>query len=465
MMNENGPTAPSLKLSSTQADKLGFRARLFRPRVVLLLLATLLIAVAPLAHRGWKISQVPDIELPYAPQPILDLVVPDENNAWVEFRKAATLVVPMDTALHNDFSRAWKEGWASIPPSLLKWSTTSHAALEVWKQGVQKPDALYIQAKDIDPYRAQPNLSTEMRLIHFAAEIETMRLLDQDRFDEAWDLCRMQFRSANLIRRHGPYDQGLTGVGLSNLPRRCATRWIQSEQLSIEDLQQAFDELQNNLRPEAWLADAIRLYGIKLHLLDAAVHASPRNWVNPYFRGPVRMTLFLSGEPVVGRRVQKLEIANFLQCCELPLRSRPRFTKWPHIFDVAVETGTKRITAVELGEWTQSSIIEVSSHVRSAQYGLDLSDREKLAHELLITAVATEIFKRKNGDYPESLSQLVPEFLADIPDNTFAAAPTPVSYLRDPPDMEFRVELRAPNPKGAIHDLVIPLGKNPRRRD
>lgn len=464
-MNDDGPVAPSFTLFATPADRRDFRARLFRPRVILLLVTIFLIAVAPVAHRGWRISQVPDIELPYDPQPILDLVVRDEDNAWVEFRQAVTLVVPMDKALQDDLTRAWKEDWAPIPPSLLEWSTTNRAALEVWKRGVKKPDALYMQAKDFDPYRVQPGLFTEMRLIHRAAEIETMRLLDEDRFDEAWDLCRMQFRAANLIRRHGEYYQGLGGVGLSNLPRRCAARWIQSERLSIEHLQQALDELRNDLRPEAWLADAIRFHGIKLHLLDAAVQASPKAWVNPYVRGPIRATLFLTGEPVVGRRVQKLEIANFVQCCELPLRSRPKFTKWPHIFDVGVDTGTRRITAVELGEWTQSSIIEASSHVRGATNALDLSDREKLAHELLITAVVVEIFKRKHGDYPESLSQLVPEFLPCVPDNTFAAIPTPIDYLRGSPDMESRVELRAPNPKGAMFDLVVPLGKKSRQRD
>ena len=464
-MNEDETTLSISNRSALHPDadrpRRSLRVWLFHPRVVSSFLVALLLAGAPIAYRGWRISQVPDIELPYDTQPILDLVVPDEDNAWIEFRKAAAVVVPMDDLLREVFSRSVIDDREPIPPAIFDWAAKNQAALEFWKQATAKSDAQYVTAKEFDPYWYHGPaivLHNEMyeaiRTIHDAAAVETIRLINQGQVEEAWDLCRMQFQATNLDRKHGGYGQGFMTMGTSNRARECVMRWMQSEQVSEVQLNRTLEELRNELRPRPWLVDAIRIRGIALNRLEEAVKASPRDFISKHSRRFARLVLFLNGEPVVGKRVQKLEVANFLQGCDLPPRDRPPFSRWPHVFDVSVEAGQKCVTAQELGEWGFASVIEPHSLVRYAWYELDLWDREQLGHEMLITAVAAEIFKRRNGEYPETLDQLVPEFLAEIPDNTFQTVPTPIVYRRD----SAGAELSAQEQRG-LNRLSIQLGK------
>lgn len=453
---------PSPSHSHVEGSRSRLRTRRFRIWLVLASAILLLVLSAPFAYRGWVLSQVPDIELPYDTRPILNLVVPDEENAWLEFRKAAALVVRMDQSVWEAYETAIDKYSEPVPQVALDWAAKNRVALDVWKKGTEKSDAQYLRAEQyqLNSHGQDVRETTEIREIHRAAVIVTMRLTNEGRVEEAWSLCHAQLKAVDLYRRHGHFEEGLLSHGCFRIARHSLLKWIQSEHVSLVHLRHAQHELMNSLRAKPWVEEMVRLDGSILQRLENAVEAEPEFYLNRMTPLPARVELFIRGEPTIAKRVRKLAITNFLQGCDAPVRSRPTVIGKRKLFNVAIETSHGSLSAAGIEHCERSSII-TAAHL--LQYPIEdnllilqLSDQQQLHHELLIAATALEAFKRQNGTYPEKLESLVPEFLAEVPDNTLAPVPAPIVYRR----YSEGAELCAENQVWG-DDLSIQLGKIP----
>jgi hypothetical protein len=58
-------------------------------------------------------------------------------------------------------------------------------------------------------------------------------------------------------------------------------------------------------------------------------------------------------------------------------------------------------------------------------------DRTELAARMDQTACALTIYRAAHGQYPRTLGQLVPDYVAEIPDDVFTDKPTPIRYRRE----------------------------------
>ena len=70
---------------------------LFKPKVGIPLAILLMLAAIPLAIRNWRISNIPQIDEPFDVEAFCSVTIPDEENAFVEYREAFALFVG-DTA-------------------------------------------------------------------------------------------------------------------------------------------------------------------------------------------------------------------------------------------------------------------------------------------------------------------------------------------------------------------------------
>jgi len=54
-------------------------------------------------------------------------------------------------------------------------------------------------------------------------------------------------------------------------------------------------------------------------------------------------------------------------------------------------------------------------------YSLEAMDRERAIQAILETCLAVELFRRRHGGYPQSLADLIPEFVSEIPRDPFGS--------------------------------------------
>ena len=109
--------------------------------------------------------------------------------------------------------------WSSAPPGLHEYLEGKRAALEIWREGSRRRDAVYHQ-----PGRL--SIGSEMHLIQDAnvfaamAALEGSRLEEAGARDEAWDWYLAMLRCSRLIGRHGPLVQRLFGARIHALAAR-----------------------------------------------------------------------------------------------------------------------------------------------------------------------------------------------------------------------------------------------------
>jgi hypothetical protein len=63
--------------------------------------------------------------------------------------------------------------------------------------------------------------------------------------------------------------------------------------------------------------------------------------------------------------------------------------------------------------------------------GFRAEDRLLLFALMDQTAFALAAYRADHGDYPETLDELVPKYVDEIPDDIFAEKPTPIRYRRE----------------------------------
>jgi hypothetical protein len=315
----------------------------------------------------------------------------------------------------------------------------------------------YAQGRPFHSWHAADNRA--LREIIDAATLETSQLLKLGRTQDAWSLCRAQIRASDLYRRHGNFELAEFSGTSMTVSRGSVVEWIQSEHVSVAQLRQAQHELQHSLRPKPWIKELVQLDGATLLRIDEEFRTDPEYCIDQVTSLPASVELFIRGEPTIDKRVRKLAIANFLQGCDGPPRSRPRVIGKLKLFDLTIHSAQASVTVSEIERCAQCSSLTLGETYPDATISkwwmLYSSDREQLLHELLMAATAVEAFKRQTGSYPETLDELVPEFLSELPENILALVPTSIVYRRH----SGGAELSAKDELHGLDERMIQLGK------
>jgi hypothetical protein len=84
-------------------------------------------------------------------------------------------------------------------------------------------------------------------------------------------------------------------------------------------------------------------------------------------------------------------------------------------------------------------------------------ERVDLMLQMDQTAFALASYHADHGQYPDKLDELIPKYLSEIPDDTFADQPTPVRYRREgEAHMMWTVHLNGIDDDGRTADDVPP---------
>ena len=133
---------------------------LLHPKVSIPLLVIVSLFSAPLVYRATRLAKVPRANEPFDTKPVLELVVPDADNAFMEYRAASVLLVARDPkAKIEEFEKAQSDGWEHATEPVRKWLDANRPFMDLWRIGTAKPDAQYLPAGELRADTMLPSIS------------------------------------------------------------------------------------------------------------------------------------------------------------------------------------------------------------------------------------------------------------------------------------------------------------------
>ena len=420
--------------------------------------------------RMQSLDGLPDVGDPFevteAGRPV---EIPDADNAFVAYAAAkaklgntrnqvddARMTLLWDSVWNNDLKPLT---WSLASTDLRDDLEAKRAALEVWREGSGRRDALYHQPGLM---KINTRLSLMPDTIHFAglATLEGSRLEDAGKQDEAWDWYHAILRSSRLVGRHGGFVQRLYGERIHALAVRCILRWAADPRVGATQLRRALHDTltADALTPpvsEAIKIDYLMAFRPVENMTDFEGMMRSSGLMIPLAGGremglldrlvpwgavrlPVqRMRLGASNELERARRAFRLLFANWLAQVDRPAGRRAplalRKPIWIYADDPSAPAAARAVTPEFLARVLDRSEIAAMLFLdRSVQSdppwegGGELA-RERRRRSVLIVRLAAELYRRERGAAPATAGALLETILEELPEGIAAADSIPAS--------------------------------------
>jgi hypothetical protein len=232
-----GSTAESASLALDETSRRGRRR--FR-LIVVAVTAAIAIVAANFWWRMRSLHDLPDIGDPFdvalASRPVY---VPESANAYVLYSEARVLRVPLPAgASRVDFT---KLSWAKAGTIERDYLDANRPALEVWREGTERPDALFHQPDSLklDSILA---IVDDLRSLAMLGFLEASRLEEKGRMGEAWSWYKAMLRSSRHVGKRGVMLERVTGAYIHRNATRRIVRWAGDPRVDAALLRRALED-------------------------------------------------------------------------------------------------------------------------------------------------------------------------------------------------------------------------------
>lgn len=426
-------------------------AALLRPKVALPLLLLVLLLLTPMMIRGWHLRDVPDFPEPFDPAPLLSLVIPDDENAFTDYREATALyVMPserVDILVHGTetYEHLWKgtlshsgiiaDGWHLADAEVKKWLNDNEQSMLRWKQGTQKSQALHVPLRDLES-ETIIDVPQQMRAFTRIVMVLCRKLEAEGKYEEAWEWYRASIRGSRHSGINGCVIDRLIEISNFSTIANQLEDWSAIPNVSPELLRQAIREIQEDWKQTELTSNNLKIEYISLINTVAKQFIPVKDWpVNhPAGRGSrsLRWALYLKGEPNLGVSLLRIHFYNLLLFCDQFPFERMRHASSNYLIPQSSRSQTMKetgLTQPEFDNLVEKSLIAAMMLPALNQF-LDAVDREEIKCRTLLVTLAGQAFYRERRRFPDHLDELVPDYLDEVPIDTFDGKP--LKYRYDP---------------------------------
>ncbi|MBC7822024.1 MAG: hypothetical protein IAG10_34495 [Planctomycetaceae bacterium] len=400
------------------------------PKVALPLMLSVLLLLSPFLVRGWHLAKVPDIADPFDVEAFLSETVDDKDNAFVDYHAAAALLVP-STFSHEEFDAGWEK--ASSPLRL--WVDANRPALDRWRLGTEKFDAINGDLRRSDSLQSLPDFAQSREFLRLAC-LQGEREQSEGHMSEAWQWYRSLMRfSRHVGQRTGSLGRFL-GYYLHSETAKRIVRWAEDSQVGDDDLQVALDQLTADFQLTRPFSELLKVHYCDLWKLAWAREEWNRNPLfvigdEPSWRDS-RFVRYCFGQPDFNIRWNKLVLENWLAGGDTPRRSQRRMTsKHGGLLDVT--SPGSGISGSELRRLLDASALDHEHRFKIGE-SRDQCDKEFVRHEALRLILACQLWGRRRGTFPDNLEDITPGILAELPVDPFSQTGEGFRYRRDGED-------------------------------
>jgi hypothetical protein len=384
---------------------------------------------------------LPDVGDPFdvatARRPIY---VDDSDNAYVLFAQAKGKQSTFTAALSKLelTTLVWAKAGAEIRDYLEK----NHEALELWRAGSERPDALYHQPGQEAIDTLLPLVQDTMILSRLAG-LEGSRHQDQGEMVEAWAWYRAILRSSRHVGKHGVSIERLIGASMHKHAARRILNWAVDPRVDAPLLRNALADtlaadamtrpLSETLKLEylMWLRDMeelrvtvkdVPMPGGRFGVLEQMVKATGGK---PQIQ---RVLLRAANDVERSRRVMRLLFANWLAQVDKPTSKRaPIAIAGPTLIYAADPTAppAARAVAPEIldNAIKNTALAQEMFHPhftgdrsRVPWEGDGPLSREPHCRADLIVKLAAELYRRERGQAPTTAGALLGPYLKVLPE-------------------------------------------------
>ncbi len=430
------------------------------------LLVLAFVMLLPFGVRAWCLSRVPDPGEPFDLTTFLPAQIATSENAFTHYNAAAQQLRAAQNVWGRQNSvrvgnvsgplvglpmaarfKVLTDGLLALTEDEAKWIASLRPALDEWRRGTELTLAspfITVNSKVSLLYGVHANAAEFVAL----ARVEAMRCEAKADVAGAWEWHRAAIR---FCRHQALYSRS-SNPGVPTLqPFRVAAtgivRWAEQPRVTSEELRTAlavvrdesaqYQPLSMHLKTRylLWRRDwVVSDWGRDRLGLRAKLPQGAKSFA---FVG--RPLSWLVGEPEVTRRLHALVLLNQLNEIDKPLNQRrplvdTRFT----LFDTDPSTLGKpgQISPREIHRALNSSALWRNSvtWLFVVQYTDAAVLEEQAQQSALEIVLAAQAFRRDTGAFPESLDQLVPEYLQAVPLDPCDLNGGRLHYRRDDPN-------------------------------
>ena len=416
-----------------------------RPGRLVVGLAALALAGSTAFLTWWTttLMGLPDVGDPFDvaafERPILD-----DSNAFVLYKQAAATLPKEPPNLTGD--------WNTAGPAERQWLESSRDALETWRRGTERPDALYIPPGALT-FEVMLDVTQKLRFFTKLALLQGSKKEADNDVQGALEWYLAILRSSRHSGKRGTFIERLVGIAMHNMAGTRLIRWAADPRVDAGMLRRALDAAHATEAATPPTSDGLKTeYLSFLHSLDdpelmiriheslssptpaggSVTHYGSGGWKSSLTRVKRRAL----NEPERSRRVVRLVFANWLAYCDrLPSQRPPRVVPDPrmtgnsharallsdlYVVDATAPASARALPPEKVALWFGSTVdaqIAMPAFV-SVERAVA---RERSAQGNLLVALANELHKREHGKYPERVEELVGPYLKVLPEGHASA--------------------------------------------
>jgi len=366
-----------------------------------------------------------DIGEPFDVQSVASISIPDDQNAFTYYRRAAQRFVnePMkmsvDSSPHlllsaND-QEVLEQGFESANDDCRKWLEANRQALDLWRRGSECSQAIEIKPEELGLLKL-PETSPPLDLSRLAL-LEAARLTAKGSPAQAWEWYRATLRCGRHLGMHAGGIGRLVGKLIHDQSEPAILRWSADARLSADDLRRA---LTDTLAADEMTPPPSET--VKFEYLSTCARLKDR-FARPSLPDRLR------GFPHRLEKAVKLITANWLSQVD-----RPRYRRTPVVevgnwelfeLDASTPRDAHVCSPAEIDMWCGLSRRAIQDGTQGLLMSgvtifLQAVDRERTRQAALVLGLALELYHRERGQFPAALQELVEQkYLPSIPVDPF----------------------------------------------
>ena len=397
------------------------------------------------------VASIPDTGAPFDVDRFGVIDVPDGRNAFVLYTQANELLTPVPEVPIEDLAiatRGMEPMPAEFSPKLSDWLASNQKALELWREATERPDALYLQPRDMHVQTLLPVVAG-VRLFTCLAIMQAHVDRVAGKMDSAWAWYRAALRCSRHCGKHGCLIERAIGCDIYEQVSRHAAKWGADERTSAALLEQAMHDVEainastapfsQNLRTDFFaLRNTIAGMGKRSAWPAVAGGAATETYFSAAELAEIQATLDLRYrrfEPEWSLRIINAIYANWLAHYDLPRSERPaRSLEGPRLFlSKSDKDGSAKSMSTEQIEIAFDKTILCKLLLPAVEMVDRAVFRDEMRRGFLVLSLALQLHHRRQGGFPETLEELVGDGLLKLPTDPWGTG-EPLHYRRSGDD-------------------------------
>ena len=354
--------------------------------------------------------------------------IKDEDNAFTYYELAwSQLPTTLDDEAISDAVDLLDTGgdWSDVAPAAKSALDSCEMLLVEWKRGTDCDHGVRVQPADAEWYDMVG--TRDSRAISRLAILKSAKFLDEGCADKAWEWLRALFRFSRHLGNPGSMIDRVVGSAFYAMGSKSLVRWAADDRVTVSQIRDAIQELNAIYQMTAPCSLVLKHEYLALSRVLAQPTALQETQafkvaVSDELEALAGIYLFLAGEPELAEVLLRHKFANCLSQCDRCRWDRNLAATRDCLFE---PTGAEQPSLMNVNSLDLVLVRSVLARRLgpSLRHYLDLTDREQVLQTALELCLTAEMFCRQRGRYPETLEELVPEFIEQIPRDLYGATP------------------------------------------